>query len=89
MSSEIILPIEESGILRPTRTLAQNSTRSSLDTMSLQPPCVKGKRRNPKTKRCRKICAKGHRRNEITKHCRQSCRQGFTRSRKNNRCVKN
>jgi len=52
-------------------------------------PCIKGKRRNPKTKRCRKICTNGQRRNPKTKRCRTKCRTGFSRSRKSNRCVKN
>ena len=31
--------------------------------------CVKGKRRNPKTKRCRKSCKSGFRRNKKTHRC--------------------
>lgn len=52
-------------------------------------PCIEGKRRNPKTKRCRKICTNGQRRNPKTKRCIAKCRTGFSRSRKSNRCVKN
>ena len=52
-------------------------------------PCIKGKRRNPKTKRCRKTCVKGTHRNPKTKRCRKTCIAGFTRSRKLKRCVKN
>ncbi len=52
-------------------------------------PCIKGKRRNPKTKRCRKVCVKGTHRNPKSKRCRKTCIAGFTRSRKLKRCVKN
>lgn len=45
-----------------------NSPHNGGGTMN---PCIKGKRRNPKTKRCRKICTNGQRRNPKTKRCRK------------------
>ena len=75
-----ILPIEES---------VGSVGGSSLHTATGKKPCIKGKRRNPKTKRCRKTCVKGTHRNPKTKRCRKTCIAGFTRSRKLKRCVKN
>lgn len=74
----IIAPMEESMPLM-----------KSVGGSSLRKPCIKGKRRNPKTKRCRKVCVKGTHRNPKTKRCRKTCIAGFTRSRKLKRCVKN
>ena len=51
--------------------------------------CGKGKRRNPKTKRCRKLCLVGHHRNPKTKRCRRTCKSGTRRNRKTHRCMKN
>ena len=62
---------------------------SSMQMATNKKPCIKGKRRNPKTKRCRKTCVKGTHRNPKTKRCRKTCIAGFTRSRKLKRCVKN
>ncbi len=75
----LIPPIEESMPL-----MVKKSVR-----FSRREPCIKGKRRNPKTKRCRKVCVKGTHRNPKTKRCRKTCIAGFTRSRKLKRCVKN
>lgn len=72
----LIAPIEESVV-------------ESVGGSSQRKPCIKGKRRNPKTKRCRKVCVKGTHRNPKTKRCRKTCIAGFTRSRKLKRCVKN
>ncbi len=77
--AEIIPPMEES--MPPVESVGGSS--------SPRKPCIKGKRRNPKTKRCRKVCVKGTHRNPKTKRCRKTCIAGFTRSRKLKRCVKN
>lgn len=71
------------------QAMTPSATESQFNGGGTMNPCIKGKRRNPKTKRCRKICTNGQRRNPKTKRCRTKCRTGFSRSRKSNRCVKN
>ena len=83
-SADIIPPIEES-----MPKLIKKTVRFSRRITTGKKPCIKGKRRNPKTKRCRKVCVKGTHRNPKTKRCRKTCIAGFTRSRKLKRCVKN
>jgi hypothetical protein len=77
---EMLIPPMEESMQEPVESVGGSSIRK---------PCIKGKRRNPTTKRCRKTCVKGTRRNPKTKRCRKTCIAGYTRSRKLKRCVKN
>jgi hypothetical protein len=68
-------------------TTVRNEDADRSTTTALRKSCAKGKRRNPKTKRCRKVCVKGQHRNTRTKRCRNTCKMGTRRSRKTRRCI--